>query len=106
MELPGERSVPASIEAWQDGMSEQLLEAARVVRRGGRAVVRAATGRLGTKPVNYREQVTQVLQSCVPAYWQVEGTIVERYAKSGSAVRGAAGAARDAAAELVVLRRK
>ncbi len=106
LELPGERTVPASIEAWQDGMSEQLLEAARVVRRGGRAVVRAATGRLGTKPVNYREQVTQVLQSCVPAYWQVEGTIVERYAKSGSAVRGAAGAARDAAAELVVLRRK
>jgi hypothetical protein len=91
--------MPSSVEAWQDGMSEQLLEAARVVRRGGRAVVRVAGGRLGTKPVNYREQVSAVLQSCMPTYWQVEGTIVERYAKG-------AGSGRDTAAELIVLRRK
>lgn len=97
--LPAERQLTSSVEAWQDGMSEQLLEAARVVRRGGRAVVRVAGGRLGTKPVNYREQVSAVLQSCMPTYWQLEGTIVERYAKS--AVPG-----RDTAAELLVLRRK
>ncbi len=97
--LPAERQLTSSVEAWQDGMSEQLLEAARVVRRGGRAVVRVAGGRLGTKPVNYREQVSAVLQSCMPTYWQLEGTIVERYAKS-------AGPGRDTAAELLVLRRK
>lgn len=97
--LPSERQVPKSVEAWQDGISEQLLEAARVVCPGGRAVVRTATGRLGSKPVNYREQVSQVLKSCMPAYWQVEGTIVERYAKS-------TGSGRDTAAELIVLRRK
>ncbi len=99
LSLPAEREMPSSVEAWQDGMSEQLLEAARVVRRGGRAVVRVAGGRLGTKPVNYREQVSAVLQSCMPTYWQVEGTIVERYAKG-------AGSGRDTAAELIVLRRK
>lgn len=106
LELPGNSATPSSVDAWQDGMSEQLLEAARVVRRGGRAVVRAVTGRIGSKPVNYREQVSQVIQMCVPTYWQVEGTIVERFAKSGDAVRGAAGASREAAAELVVLRRR
>jgi hypothetical protein len=95
-----------SQESWADYVNGALLETARVVRKGGRTVVRVGRGRLGTKPVNYREELSAVLQSCLSPYWTVEGTIVERYAKSAGLLKGGSKSAGDIAAELVVLRRK
>ena len=106
VDLPESRPTFSTVDAWHEHMSEELLEAARVVRRGGRAVVRVSKGRIGTKVLNYREQLSAVLASCLPNYWSLEGTIVEHYAKSSGVVRGGAERSRDMAAELVVLRRK
>lgn len=91
---------------WSGYVNETLLETARVVRRGGRAVVRVGRGRLGTKPVNYKDELSSVLKDCLGSYWTVEGTIVERYAKSSGLMKGGAKLAGDVAAELVVLRRR
>ncbi len=106
VDLPEERSTVSTVEEWSEGLSEQLLETARVVRRGGRAVVRVTQGRIGSKPVNYSEQVRQMLKSCLPNYWSLEGSILEHYAKSSGVIRGGAERSRDVAADLVVLRRK
>jgi hypothetical protein len=95
----------ASVEEWNGYINETLLETARTVRKGGRAVVRVGRGRLGVKPVNYREALAAVLPD-LSHYWAVEGTIVERYAKSAGLMKGGSKLAGDVAAELVVLRRK
>jgi hypothetical protein len=87
-------------------MSEQLLETARAVRRGGRAVVRVLSGRIGSRPVQFKDPLTRVLKECLPGYWQVEGTIIEHYAKASGLLRGGADRSPGVAAELVVLRRK
>jgi hypothetical protein len=94
-----------SVDLWGGYINETLLETARVVRKGGRAVVRVGRGRLGTKPVNFKEELSSVLPD-LSQYWGVEGTIVERYAKSSGLMKGGAKLAGDVAAELVVLRRK
>jgi hypothetical protein len=91
---------------WSDYANETLLETARVVRKGGRAVVRVGRGRLGTKPVAFKDELEHVLKTCLSQYWTVEGTIVERYAKSAGLLKGGSKTAGDVAAELVVLRRK
>ena len=96
---------PSSLEEWNGYINETLLETARTVRKGGRAVVRVGRGRLGVKPVNYREALASVLPE-LSQYWAVEGTIVERYAKSAGLMKGGSKLAGDVAAELVVLRRK
>lgn len=90
---------------WTGHMNESLLETARVVRRGGRAIVRVGRGRLGAKSTNYCEELSSVLDD-LKRYWSVEGTIVERHATGAGLIKGGAKASRDAAAELVVLRRK
>jgi hypothetical protein len=106
VDLPAARQESGSVEAWQDGMSEQLLETARAVRRGGRAVVRVLSGRIGSRPVQFKDPLTRVLKECLPGYWQVEGTIIEHYAKASGLLRGGADRSPGVAAELVVLRRK
>ena len=94
-----------TIDEWNGYINETLLETARTVRKGGRAVVRVGRGRLGTKPVNYRDALSSVLPE-LTQFWAVEGTIVERYAKSAGLMKGGSKLAGDVAAELVVLRRK
>ena len=94
-----------SVDLWGGYINETLLETARVVRKGGRAVVRVGRGRLGTKPVNFKDELSSVLPD-LSQYWGVEGTIVERYAKSSGLMKGGTKLAGDVAAELVVLRRK
>jgi hypothetical protein len=95
----------SSVESWNGYINETLLETARVVRKGGRAVVRVGRGRLGTKPVSFKDELSSVLPE-LSQYWGVEGTIVERYAKSSGLMKGGSKLAGDVAAELVVLRRK
>lgn len=106
VESSTETNPKSSVDAWNGYVNEVLLETARGVRRGGRAVVRVGKGRLGTKPTNYREELLGVVNKCLSQYWTVEGTVVERYAKNAGLIKGGARVAGDVAAELVVLRRK
>jgi hypothetical protein len=96
---------PSSVNEWNGYINETLLETARAVRQGGRAVVRVGRGRLGVKPVNYHGALASVLPD-LAQYWAIEGTIVERYAKSAGLMKGGSKLVGDVAAELVVLRRK
>jgi hypothetical protein len=105
VESPIAETSLTSVDAWRDHINETLLETARTVRKSGRAVVRVGRGRVGTKPVNFREELSGVLPD-LSQYWSVEGTIVERYAKSSGLMKGGAKLNGDVAAELVVLRRK
>jgi hypothetical protein len=105
VETPNVEKQMSSVDEWGGYINETLLETARTVRKGGRAVVRVGRGRLGTKPVNYRDELSSVLPE-LSQYWAVEGTIVERYAKSAGLMKGGSKLAGDVAAELVVLRRK
>jgi hypothetical protein len=108
--LGGEKSAPKSemnqVEQWHGYINEILLEMARVVKRGGRTVVRLGAGRLGTRPVSYTDELSQVLSTCLSPYWTVEGTIEERFVKSVGSAKGSASRAHAGAGELVVLRRK
>jgi hypothetical protein len=99
-----------SIEQWHGYMNEVLLEMARVVARGGKAVVRVGSGRIGSKSVHYSDELSMMLSTCLAPFWHIEGTIEERFVKSRtvgrtasqpSSQRSAAGAG-----ELLVLRRK
>jgi hypothetical protein len=56
--------------------------------------------------VAFKDELEHVLKTCLSQYWTVEGTIVERYAKSAGLLKGGSKTAGDVAAELVVLRRK
>jgi SAM-dependent methyltransferase len=96
----------SSVEQWHGYTNEILLEMARVVKRGGRTVVRVGSGRLGTKPVSYRDELSQVLSTCLAPYWAVEGTIEERFVKSVGAPKGSVNRSHVGAGELVVLRRR
>jgi hypothetical protein len=92
--------------AWREYGSEVLLETARAVRRGGRAVVRVGSGRVGTRIVNYKDELSAVLQEGLNGFWSIEGTVIERHVKSSGLAKGRDGTPRDTAGELVVLRRK
>ncbi len=92
-------------ESWRMYCNEVLLETARVVRRGGRTVVRAGHGRVGSKVINYREELSAVLNEGLGGYWATEGTIVERHVNTAGLVKNSEKKLA-APGELVVLRRK
>jgi hypothetical protein len=90
-----------SVSAWGDYTSEVLLEAARVVTRGGRAVVRVGQGRIGSRPVQFRGELDKVLANGLSSYWNLEGTVVEQLVNPpAKEKRGVC------PGELVVLRRR
>lgn len=89
---------------WGDRLNEVLLEAARVVKCGGRAVLRLGQGRIGAKAVSYRNEATSVIKSCLERYWRIEGEIAERYVSDRR--NGGGGGSSSLSAELLVLRRK
>ncbi len=108
--LGGEKSAARSeinnVEQWHGYINEILLEMARVVKRGGRTVVRVGSGRLGTKPVSYTGELSHVLSTCLAPFWAVEGTVEERFVKGVGAPKGSVNRSHAGAAELVVLRRR
>jgi hypothetical protein len=106
LELPTTKVPFSTVEEWQGYINEVMFEMARLVKRGGRAVVRVGNGRIGSKMVSYREQLESVLRGGFGDYWALEGTLVERHAKSSGLIKGASPMAAEAAGELVVLRRK
>lgn len=106
LELPVEPTQIANIEEWQDYLNEVLMELARVVARGGRAVLRMGEGRIGGKRVNYAEALKTVVQSCLAPYWAVEGTIVERHINAAGVLKGLSKVPSNGGSELLVLRRR
>ena len=67
---------PASIPEWLDFMNEVLLELARVVRCGGRAVfdLREVRGKNGTTLLD--EELMTLVDSHLSRYWEGEGLFV------------------------------
>lgn len=103
VDLPKERTEMREVSQWSDTANEVLLEMARVVAPGGRAVVRVGQGRIGAKVVNYRTEVQTLVGDCLQRFWRVEGSISERHVK---AAHSRAAQSSPLAAELLVLRRK
>ncbi len=112
--LGGERSALqaeiSTVEQWHGHLNEVLLEMARVVARGGKAIVRVGAGRIGSKPVHYSDELSVMLSTCLAPFWHIEGTIEERFVKGRGAARAGAQTSSQrslaGAGELVVLRRK
>lgn len=100
----------STIEQWHGYMNEVLLEMARVVARGGKAVVRVGSGRIGSKPVHYSDELSVMLSTCLAPFWHIEGTIEERFVKGRNVTRAGSQTSSQralaGAGDLVVLRRK
>jgi hypothetical protein len=103
LDLPKEKDGPKDISQWSDSTNAVLLEMARVVKSGGRAVVRVGQGRIGAKTVNYRAETEALVGDCLQKFWRIEGSIAERYV---SKANGRADSSAPLSAELLVLRRK
>jgi hypothetical protein len=103
VDMPEPRQSPRDIADWSDQTNEVLVEMARVVQSGGRAVVRVGQGRLGSKTAHYRAAVESLVGECLQRFWRVEGAISERYVKAASQ---SGGHTEPLPAELLVLRRK
>jgi hypothetical protein len=103
VDLPQEISAPQTVEDWRNSANEVLLEMARVVRPGGRLVVRCGQGRIHTKTISYRREFETIVTDCLNRFWRVEGSISERYVgqprQPGSRSSAQSG-------ELLVLRRR
>lgn len=116
--LGGEKTSPqvemTNVEQWHEYVNEVLLEMARVVARGGRAVIRVGSGRIGSKPINYTDELSVMLSTCLAPFWSIEGTIEERFVKSNNSASSASQPsfqrtsqrAAGVAGDLVVLRRR
>jgi hypothetical protein len=105
VDMPKEAHAWADSSAWQGYANEVLVELARVVRSGGRAVIRSGQGRVGSRTVNYRNEIEEIVVRCLGKFWRLEGSISERYVDSspGSRVRAERSGAE--AGEILVLRR-
>ena len=91
----------SSLDEWRDHINEVLLELARVVRPGGRAVLRLGNGRWGSKSVKYAAEVTNILETCLQRFWRVEGTVLESFVDTAPHTKHSIGAP----CQLLVLRR-
>lgn len=91
--------------AWQGYANEVLVELARVVKRGGRAVIRSGQGRIGSKPINYRAELEALVTGCLGKFWRIEGSISERYVDPTPGSRARAERSGAQAGEILVLRR-
>jgi hypothetical protein len=103
VDVPEQQDALRDASQWSDGTNALLLEMARVVKPGGRAVVRVGQGRIGSRTVNYRAATEALISECLHRFWRVEGAISERYVKASAA---APGRSTPLAADLLVLRRK
>lgn len=103
LDLPKSSDEPKDITQWSDNTNAVLLEMARVIKSGGRAVMRVGQGRIGAKTVNYKTEAEALVGDCLQKFWRVEGSIAERYV---SKANGRADSSAPLSAELLVLRRK
>jgi SAM-dependent methyltransferase len=105
VDLPAENREIVDIATWRGYANEVLVEMARVIRPGGRVVLRTGQGRLGAKSVKYRAEVEQVITDCLPKFWRVEGSISERYVDPSTNASTRPERSASSAGELLVLRR-
>jgi hypothetical protein len=103
VDLPKASNGLEDVSQWSDSTNEVLLEMARVVKSGGRAVIRVGQGRIGSRTVNYKNEAVGLIDSCLQRFWRVEGSIAERYV---SKPNGRSDSTAPLSAELLVLRRK
>jgi hypothetical protein len=103
VDLPDAPTNLGTVGEWKDSANGSLLEMARVVKAGGRVVVRTGQGRINGKAVHYKRELETLIDSCLHRFWRVEGAIAERYTDSTKSApeRGPA-----PSGELVILRRK
>ncbi len=104
VDVPEAASGAANLESWELQTNQVLVEMARVVRAGGRAIVRTGQGRMGGKAVNFNREVEAMVKDCLQRFWRIEGSIAERYVKLPK--QSARGGATATSGELLVLRRK
>lgn len=102
-ELADSGHPPRDIAEWSDTTNEVLLEMARLVKPGGRAVIRVGQGRIGSRSANFRKELEALVTTCLQRFWRVEGAISERYVKPANSQ---AGLTAPLCAELLVLRRR
>jgi SAM-dependent methyltransferase len=105
VDLPSQAAEYSDVAEWHRYANEILLEMARVVRSGGRAVIRTGQGRIGAKTTNYKAELEQIVSNCLSKFWRVEGSISERYVDPSQGARARAGRSGAPAGELLVLRR-
>lgn len=103
VDVPEQGQSVATADQWRDMTNGVLLEMARVVKAGGRVVVRTGQGRINGRTINYTRELEQLITSCLQRFWRVEGAIAERYTESSKVRSDRSGSASD---ELVILRRK
>lgn len=105
VDMPEPRADWSDSVAWQGYANEVLVELARVVKRGGRAVIRSGQGRIGGKPINYRSELEGLVTRCLGKFWRIEGSISERYVDPTPGSRSRADRSGAQAGEILVLRR-
>ena len=70
------RAVYRSVEEWRGFMNEVLLELARVVRGGGRAVLDLREVRIGSDSVCLDEDIVRLVNEDLARYWQPECLLI------------------------------
>jgi hypothetical protein len=104
VDVPEGTSALTDLSTWSDTTNQVLLEMARVVGSGGRAVIRTGQGRLGSKPVSFTREIQRMVADCLQRFWRIEGSISERYV--GLPKANARAGTGSSSGELLVLRRK
>lgn len=92
----------SNLDAWTGEANETLVEMARVVKRGGRLVLRLGHGRIGAARIDYGAEITRLVKNCLGSFWRIEGALEERYVKGRKPMYSDA----TQSAELLVLRRR
>jgi len=105
VDIPAENRENGEPSSWRGYANEVLVEMARVIRPGGRAVLRTGQGRLGSKSVKYRAEVEQIVTECLPKFWRIEGSISERYVDSSTSSSARLQRTPSSVGEILVLRR-
>jgi len=104
VDVPEVDSGIQDFDAWEVQTNQVLVEMARVVRAGGRAVIRTGQGRISGKAVNFNREVEAMVKDCLQRFWRVEGAISERHV--GLPKQGTRAGSASSSGELLVLRRK
>ncbi len=98
----------ATLEEWKEFMSEFLLEAARVIKGGSRAVFMLRDQVRDGRTISYEEELLSIVRDGFSRYWEAEYTYIQnvRATPSDEETPAIARSRKDSSAKLLVLRRK
>jgi len=102
------RALSADLPGWLEYISSALLELARVVRGGGRAVFDLREVKLDGRIVKLDEEVVALVENGLGRYWDVEGIVLhkEKVTKVGTVVKERETSKDGGRNRIVVLRRR